>query len=72
MGLAINPETIHDELEGAKKIIDKWLAQLDAGLPMVDEPGNEEQLEALMREFVGELRVCAGKCANVAEVLAGD
>lgn len=72
MGLAINPETIHDELTGAKKIIEKWLAQLDSGLPSVDEPGSEEQLESLMREFVGELRVCAGKCANVAEVLSGD
>ena len=72
MALSINPETIHDELSGAKKILDKWLAKLDEGLPVVDEPGSEEQLEAMMREFVGELRVCAGKCANVAEVLAGD
>lgn len=70
--LAINPETLHDELSGAKKIIEKWLAKLDAGLPAMDQPGDEEQLEMLMREFCGEMRVCAGKCANVAEVLSGD
>jgi vacuolar-type H+-ATPase subunit E/Vma4 len=70
--LTVNPETIHDELTGAKKIIEKWLAKLDEGLPAVDQPGDEEALDMLMREFVGELRVCAGKCANVAEVLSGD
>jgi hypothetical protein len=70
--LAINTETIHDELAGAKKIIEKWLETLDKGLPVIDEPGSEEQLELLMREFCGELRVCAGKCANLAEVLSGD
>ena len=70
--LTVNPEVIHDELLGAKKIIDKWLAKLDEGLPLLDEPGSEEQLELLMREFCGELRVCAGKCGNLAEVLSGD
>lgn len=70
--LTVNPETIHDELTGARKIIEKWLETLDRGLPVIDEPGSEERLELLMREFCGELRVCAGKCANLAEVLSGD
>lgn len=72
MGLAINPDTLHDELTGAKKIIEKWLAVLDKGLPVVDQPGDEEQLEMLIREFCGEMRVCAGKTANVAEILSDD
>lgn len=70
--LAINPETIHDELTSAKKIIDKWLTRLDAGLPLVDKPGGEEELEMLMREFCGELKVCALKTGGLAEVLSGD
>lgn len=72
MTLAINPDTIHDEMSGAKKIIEKWLAVFDAGLPAIDKPGDEEQLELLLREFCGEMRVCAGKCANLADVLSLD
>lgn len=70
--LPVNAETIHDELSGAKKILEKWLAQLDKGLPVVDEPGSEEQLGLLIHEMCGELRVCAGKCATLADVLLAD
>jgi hypothetical protein len=70
--LPVNPETITEELESAKKLIDKWILKMNEGLPVLDQPGNEDQLELLMREFCGELRIVAGKCANLAEVLSTD
>ena len=70
--LTVNPDVVVDELESTKKILDKWLVKFNKGLPVVDEPGSEEQLELLMREFCGELRICAGKCGNLAAVLLGD
>lgn len=70
--LTVNPDTIVEELESTKKLIDKWIVKMNEGLPVLDKPGAEEQLELLMREFCGELRICAGKCANLADVLLGD
>lgn len=70
--LTVNPDTIVEELESTKKLLDKWILKLNEGLPVIDQPGGEEQLELLMREFCGELRICAGKCANLSEVLLND
>lgn len=70
--LTVNPDTIVEELEGTQKLIQKWINRLNSGLPAIDQPGAEEELELLMREFCGELRICAGKCANLSEVLLND
>lgn len=70
--LTVHPDTVVEELESTKKLIDKWLVQFNKGLPQLDQPGSDEQLELLIREFCGELRICAGKCGNLAEVLLGD
>lgn len=70
--LTVNPATITEELQAARKILDKWVERMNAGLPTIDHPGSEEQLELLMREFCGELKICAGKCATLSEVLLGD
>jgi len=70
--LPVSPDLIHDELESAKKILEKWIEKVKAGLPVVDNPGDEMQLDLFIRELCGELRVCAGKCGNLSEVLQGD
>lgn len=69
--LAVSADLIHDELVSARQILDKWSQRVDAGLPVVDAPGSVEQLDLLVREMAGELRVCAGKCGNLAEILLG-
>lgn len=70
--LNVSPDTVVDELESTKKLLEKWIKTFNEGLPVLDKPGDEEQLEMLLREFCGELRVCAGKCGNLAEVVLGD
>lgn len=70
--LTVSPDLIVDELESAKKILEKWIKKVNDGLPVIDEPGDQEQLSLLLRELTGELRICAGKCGNLAEVILGD
>ncbi len=69
--LNINPATIIDELNSTQKLVQKWVTKLE-NIPVVDEPGSEEQLELFIREFAGEMRVCASKCGTLAEILLGD
>ena len=70
--LNVSSDTVVAELEGATALLQKWIDTFKAGLPHIDEPGSEEQLELLMRECCGELKVVAGKCANLSDVLLGD
>lgn len=70
--LPVSPDLISEELESAKKTLEKWLEKVNAGLPVVDQPGDEHQLDLFVRELCGELRIVAGKCGNLAEVLLGD
>lgn len=70
--LTVSPDTVVEELESTKKLLDKWILKFNEGLPVVDQVGSEEQLELFIREFCGELRICAGKCGNLAEVLLND
>jgi len=72
MSLPVSPDLISSELESAKKILEKWIEKVNSGLPVIDEPGDDQQLDLLIRELCGELRVCAGKCGNLAEILLGD
>lgn len=70
--LNVNPDTVIEELQSAKKLLEKWISNFEQGLPVIDTPGSEEQLELLVRECCGELRVVAGKCGNLSEILLGD
>ena len=70
--LPVGPELIVAELESAKKILDKWIEKLGEGLPVIDKPGEDHQLDEVVHELCGELRIVAGKCGNLAEVLLGD
>jgi hypothetical protein len=70
--LNVSLDTVHDELESSKKIIDIWLERLSRGLPVIDVPGSETQLDQLIRELCSDLRVVAGKCGNLSEILLED
>lgn len=70
--LNVNPDTVVEELESAKKLLDKWITKFNSGLPAIDEPGSDQALELLLREFCGELRIVAGKCGNMADVVLGE
>jgi hypothetical protein len=70
--LPVSPDLITAELEGAVKILERWVGALNAGLPSIDCPGSEQQLLVVVREMCGELRIVAGKCGNLAEVLTDD
>lgn len=70
--LNLSPELAVEEMLSAKKILDKWSPVFENQLPGIHIPGSEEQLEATLREFCGEMRVVASKTATLAEVLLGD
>lgn len=69
MRLPINPETLHGELESAKAILEKWVDRVGKGLPAIDVPGSEADLEGLLKEMCGELVLIASKCESVSEIL---
>ena len=74
MRLPLSKPLIRGTLEQNKWIIEKWIKQLDLGLPGIDAPADvntERELEALMREMLGELSKCARNCENLVEILSG-
>lgn len=70
--LPIHPDNIHAELEHVEAIVKKWRTQIGEGLPGIDIPAQnaEDKLELLLQQFVGEMLFVAGKCQNMAIVLA--
>jgi vacuolar-type H+-ATPase subunit E/Vma4 len=68
--LNLSSKVLRVELETAKDILQKWLTQLEEGLPVIDVPADADHLEQMLREIVGELRVVSGKCDTLAEILA--
>lgn len=69
--LPVSPPVILQELASVKDVIAKWVEAIAQGVPFVDKPGTEEELERYMRELCGELLLVAGKCSTLAEVLYG-
>ena len=69
VNMPVSADVLHNELETARGILDKWVKTVGEGLPCVDTPGNPEQLDQLLRELVGELQIVSGKCDTLVEVL---
>ena len=67
--LPLSSELIVAELEAAKTVLQKWLETFQEGLPQIDRPGTGQELDLLVRQFCGELRVVSGKCDTLSEVL---
>lgn len=70
--LNLQKETFIAEMNSSIGLLKKWVSYFEQGLPVLDVPGSEEQLELLMRECCGELKVVAGKVAILADVLQGN
>lgn len=71
--LTVHPQTILEEMKSTQKILAKWIELIEnKQMPAVDLPAGEEALDDFVREMCGELRVCAGKCGNLADVLLAD
>lgn len=67
---ALDTNTILQEVDSIKVLIDKWVAKLEKGLPSVDTPGTVMDLGLLLEKLIGELRLVSGKSMNLAEILA--
>lgn len=74
--LPLSTETLAQELETVKAVVDKWVQKVAEGVPGVDVPmsGNApsgDRLDLWLTELIGELRLISGKTLNLADVLAG-
>ena len=71
ISLPISPDVLHNELESARAIMEKWTQLVSKGIPGVDVPASPEASERFLRELVGELQLVSGRCDTVVEVLSG-
>lgn len=70
IALPISPDVLHNELETARAIMDKWTTLIgEKGIPGVDTPAPLQDTERFLREMIGELQVVSGKCDTLAEVV---
>lgn len=72
--LPISKEVLLDELEAAQRYLTKWIDKSKAGIPGYDLAatglsGPEESAELFIRELCSELRIVAGKCELLSEVV---
>lgn len=67
--LPVEQDLIRSELVGTKEILEKWISRVEAGLPMLDQPGTEQALDDFIRALCGELLVAAGRCETLSAVL---
>jgi hypothetical protein len=69
--LPITPDTLHDELTLVLKVLHKWEAIVDKGIPGIDLPATDaaEAVDRFRRELSGELMLIAGKCQSLSVIL---
>ena len=71
MPLPLTKDVVREDLELTRKIIVKWLAELEEGFPGVDKPSPPQNVEEFLTAFCGELRFVSDKCASMANLLSG-
>lgn len=69
--LPLAPKIAIQEMEGIKTIIEKWLTNLNEGVPTLTFEARDEDFEMYMKQWIGELRLLAGKADNLADILSG-
>ena len=70
--LTVSSEVLIAELKTAQDYLAKWVSAVEQGIPGIDTPAtgtSDENLEAFIRELCGELRVVAGKCDSLSEIV---
>jgi hypothetical protein len=71
IALPINPDTLHAEIVSAIGILEKLEVSIGTtGIPGVDKVGSSEDCAVFLRQTAGELMVVAGKCSNLASIIA--
>lgn len=72
MNLPVTSEVLLAEMTSAKAIIEAWITRVNEGIPCVDLPASEDQLENFLRSFCGELLIVSHKCESLSNVLSGE
>jgi len=70
--IPVTTPVIRQEVESAQAILASWFERIDAGIPGLDIPADEMACDLWIHQFCGELLVVAGKCENLASILAGE
>lgn len=70
--LPVSGSVMVSEMKGVVSILEKWITEVESGLPGIDVPGSEENLEDKMRTLCGELMVCSGKCETLVAAITGE
>lgn len=69
--LKTSPTVAMDEMIGIEKMIQHWIVRLKEGIPVLTFTARDEDLEMYMTQWVGDLRILAGKADNLADILSG-
>lgn len=74
MSLPITTEILKAELAGIEKIVGKWVAAVEHGIPGIDLPVDglhgDQDWEEMIRKLIGEMALCASKCEGIVSVLS--
>lgn len=69
----ISDDLILMELEGVRRVVQKWIEKTEAGIPGVTAPctgDRDVSLGKWTKEFWSEMLVCSSKCETLARVIA--
>lgn len=67
----ITNEKIDIELKTTSEIVNDWIIRIRDSFPIIDVNATEEEFAAFQKQFVGELRLAAGKLDNLADIIGG-
>lgn len=67
--IPLSTAVIKEEIDLAMRILTKWQNKINEGIPGVDIPAHEDQIEAWCREFGWEIHLVSKKLDNLAEVV---
>lgn len=59
-----------DQLAMMKKITDRWNDILTQGIPGVDRPTNDEEVEMFLTQLYGEMRSLSDMASSLSEISA--
>jgi hypothetical protein len=63
--LPISPQVLLEELSSIKKILEKWEADVQSGIPVVELEAPAEHYTWFIRQLCGELELCASRLHNL-------
>lgn len=65
----ISSEVLQSEVKGSMAILQKWLDELEAGIPGIDREGSQDVTEEFLKNFLSEMLVVSAKCESIANIL---